>query len=102
MALAARGYTSIMRVGRLLVWCVIILLVVVPAASLAWTAANGAHLAGMKAPRSEAASGWRTVTTAPGVEGLSPDPPGRRPAGTPALDRLVAIDPRTPFHPPRA
>jgi hypothetical protein len=90
-----------MRPLRLAVWCVVVLLVAVPAVRFAWTAPDGLpHHAAMKAPRSSP-SGWRTVTAAPGLPTVLPVLAPRHTDPSPSPDRLCSIAPLVPFHPPR-
>ena len=96
-----------MRSRRLLVWCVILALVAVPAARFAWAASDGpAHHTGVKSstgtksPRTSP-SGSRTVAIIPGVGILVPVLAPRRADPLPSLDRLTVVDPAVLFHPPR-
>jgi hypothetical protein len=90
-----------MRSRRLVVWCVTILLVTVPAVRWGWTPSPDLpRHAAMKSPTSSP-GGWRTVTTVSGVEALAPVLGPRRAAPSPSSDRLAVVAPAVPFHPPR-
>jgi hypothetical protein len=86
---------------RAVVWCLVVLLILVPTVRLAPSAGDHvSHHASMKSSRASSGVG-RTTAATPSVVAVLPiltpeslDVPGAR-------DRLVSVDPTAPFVPPR-
>jgi hypothetical protein len=85
---------------RAVVWCLVVLLILVPTVRLAPSAGDQSHHASMKSSRASPGVG-RTTAATPSVVAVLPiltpeslDVPGAR-------DRLVSVDPTVPFVPPR-
>ena len=96
------GILGSMGVWRAVVWCLVVLLIVVPTIRLAPSAGDQvSHHASMKASRTSSGVG-RTTATTPSVASVLPilTPRGLEVPGV--RDRLLSVDPAVPFIPPRS